>query len=1222
VSTENEQPTSGGDSVTNLIEGLSRRAEAALSQRAGPSPEAFAALSLEAAQQLLHDLQVHQIELEMQNEELRRTHTALEASRSHYFNFYDLAPVGYCTVTEKGLIREVNLTTCALLNVTRSQLIKQPIGKFIFNDDQGIYYGLRHRLGASGGSLSCELRLLQREDTPFWAHLVVSAVQDDDGVSELRIVLSDITERKRLEQELHDANVELARQSESRYRSLIKWTPEPLVVHDGKKIIFANPATVKMLAAASDKELVGKAILDLVHPDSRDLVRERLRAGVEQGVKVPLIEEKCLKLDGTPIDVEVQSRPIDFGGKSATLISIRDITERKLAERRIQKQSEQLRLLYEASQRLSSTLELNEIYQVVDDFMSTIAPGCDFLVSAFDPDTQLITCRSFVMNGKALDVSAFPPIPLEEEGRGTQSLVIRSGKSLLLNDYQATLKTARTSYFVNDQTHELDEQVDPEEEVAQSALIVPLKVGDRVTGVVQVMSYRPNAFSEEQLHVLESLALHIASAEQNAQLYARVQYELEQRKQADARLLETMAEIRLREQALSQISQGVLISGADRLGLTTYVNDEFVRITGYAREEVLGKPCSILQGPGSRPDVVLQIRAALDAKQPFHGEILNYRKDGTPFWNDLSINPVFDEAGNVTQFVGIQRDVTQRKLAEESLRIAAVAFESQQAMFITNPQQVILRINKGFSGITGYTAEEAVGQTPRLLSSGKHGADFYAAMWECVSRSGQWHGEIWNRRKNGTVYPQQLNISTVKDPQGLLTHYVGTFSDITSTKAAEEQIESLAFTDLLTGLPNRRRLIIQLQQAMIAREREKHQCALLMVDLDNFKNLNDAIGHAQGDEVLQRVAKRLSAATRDGDTVARLGGDEFVVLLDHLNQDPQLALRQAQTVANKMLEALNKPYQLAGSTISCTASIGITFFGEQYEDTLEPLKRAELALYQAKSGGRNMLRFFDPQMQAVVDARVKLEAALQEAIQNQQFTLYYQAQVSDSEGIVGVEALVRWFDPKRGMVSPAEFIPLAEETGLILPIGAWVLETACQQLAAWADQPAMAHLSIAVNVSARQFRESNFVSQTLATLQRTRANPQRLKLELTESVLIADAEDVIVKMNALKAIGIGFAIDDFGTGYSSLSYLKRLPLERLKIDQGFVRNILMDPDDAAISRAVIAMATSMGLGVIAEGVETEAQRDFLASLGCHNYQGYLFSRPLPIQEFEAFATRF
>ena len=600
-------------------------------------------------------------------------------------------------------------------------------------------------------------------------------------------------------------------------------------------------------------------------------------------------------------------------------------------------------------------------------------------------------------------------------------------------------------------------------------------------------------------------------------------------------------------------------------------------------------------------------------------ELSLQRGDGTVFQALLEgeKRPVGNGAAQIRLALS---DISERKVAEEAQRIAFTAFESQQGMFITDANKVILRVNKAFTEITGYTAEEALGQTPSLLKSGRQDSAFYTTMWVGISVTGNWQGEIWNRRKNGMVYAERLSISAVKNDAGLLTHYVGTFSDLSSYKAAEEQINDLAYSDLLTGLPNRRKLIIRLQQAITAAEGHQHQCALLMVDLDNFKNLNDAIGHAQGDEMLQRVAKRLSEATRDGDTVARLGGDEFVVLLDHLNQDPQVALRQAQTVASKMLAALNKPYQLAASTISCSASIGITFFGEQYEDTLEPLKRSELAMYQAKSGGRNMLRFFDPQMQAVVDARVKLQGGLQEAIQNQQFTLYYQAQVSDSDGIVGVEALVRWFDPKRGMVSPAEFIPLAEETGLILPIGSWVLETACQQLAAWATRPAMAHLSIAVNVSARQFRESNFVSQTLATLERTGANPQRLKLELTESVLIADAEEVIVKMNALKAIGIGFAIDDFGTGYSSLSYIKRLPLERLKIDQSFVRNILMDDDDAAISRAVIAMATSMGLGVIAEGVETQAQRDFLASLGCHNYQGYLFSRPLPIAEFEALVT--
>jgi diguanylate cyclase (GGDEF)-like protein/PAS domain S-box-containing protein len=578
--------------------------------------------------------------------------------------------------------------------------------------------------------------------------------------------------------------------------------------------------------------------------------------------------------------------------------------------------------------------------------------------------------------------------------------------------------------------------------------------------------------------------------------------------------------------------------------------------------------------------------------------------------------------GGVPCLLSITRDITERKAAEEAQRVAAIAFEAQQAMFITDAQKVILRVNKAFTEVTGYTAEESVGQTPSLLKSGRQDPAFYKTMWECISRTGTWQGEIWNRRKNGTVYAEHLSVSAVKNDAGMLTHYVGSFSDLTAYKAAEEQIHDLAFTDLLTGLPNRRHLIVRLQQAITAGESQKYQSALLILNLDNFKNLNSTLGRAQCDQILQHVAKRLNAAVGDGNTVAHVEGDQFAVILTDLNQHPQQMLRQVEAAAGKMLATINQPYQLAGSTILCTASVGITFFAAQYEETIEPLKRAELALQQAKIAGRNTLRFFDADMQAVVDARIALEAALRQAINNKYFVLYYQAQVSGSEGVVGVEALIRWIDPKRGMVSPAEFIPLAEETGLILPIGAWVLETACQQLAAWAAQPAMAHLSIAVNVSAQQFRESNFVDQVLAILERTGGNPHRLKLELTESVLIADAEEVIVKMNALKAVGIGFAIDDFGTGYSSLSYLKRLPLERLKIDQSFVRNILMDPDDAAISRAVIAMATSMGLGVIAEGVETEAQSDFLASLGCHNYQGYLFSKPLPVAEFEAFASRF
>ena len=539
----------------------------------------------------------------------------------------------------------------------------------------------------------------------------------------------------------------------------------------------------------------------------------------------------------------------------------------------------------------------------------------------------------------------------------------------------------------------------------------------------------------------------------------------------------------------------------------------------------------------------------------------------------------------------------------------------------TDAQNVILRVNKAFTEITGYTAEEVIGKTPSLLGSGRHDPAFYAAMWDSIKRTGGWQGEVWDRRKNGTVYPQLLSISSVRNEADVLTHYVGTFSDATLAKAAEEQIESLSFSDLLTGLPNRRMLIIALQQAMIAGERERRQGALLLVDLDNFRNLNDALGHEMGDRLLQQFAARLSACLREGETVSRLGGDEFVVLLEQLDQNPLEAAMDAEMAGNKILAALRHPYELDGVEISCGASIGIALFGEQHEDTVEPLKRAELAMYEAKAHGRNTLRFFDPRMQASVNSRIAMEAGLREAIEKNHFLLHYQAQVTEQGQITGVEALLRWSDPKRGMVSPAEFIPLAEETGLILPIGNWVLETACRQLALWAKEPAMAHLTVAVNVSAKQFHQRDFVDQVLSALGRTGAKPDRLKLEMTESLLLAHVEDVIAKMNALKGGGVTFSLDDFGTGYSSLSYLKRLPLDQLKIDQGFVREILSDPNDAAIARMVIALADSMGLSVIAEGVETEAQRDFLSALGCHHYQGYLFSRPLPIQEFEAFVER-
>ena len=436
-------------------------------------------------------------------------------------------------------------------------------------------------------------------------------------------------------------------------------------------------------------------------------------------------------------------------------------------------------------------------------------------------------------------------------------------------------------------------------------------------------------------------------------------------------------------------------------------------------------------------------------------------------------------------------------------------------------------------------------------------------------------------------------------------------------KGAEDEIRQLAFYDPLTGLPNRRLLTDRLQHALAAAIRSRRHGGLLFIDLDNFKTINDTLGHDKGDLLLQQVAERLSSCVRLGDTVARQGGDEFVIMLLDLSETAQEAAIQTELIGEKILETLNRPYQFAGHVYHNSASIGATLFDGQLEATDELLKRVDLAMYRAKAAGRNNLRFFEADMQAAVTRRAGLETDLRAGLQEQQFLLYYQAQIDAAGRISGAEGLLRWPHPLRGFTPPSEFIPAAEESGLILPLGRWVLETACHQLAAWAGSAATAHLTLAVNVSARQFCQPDFMSQVVELLDRSGADPHKLKLELTESMLLDDVEQTIVKMSALKALGVGFSLDDFGTGYSSLSYLKRLPLDQLKIDQSFVRDVLSDPNDAAIVCAVVALAHSLGLDVIAEGVETEAQRDFLAGNGCTAWQGYLFSRPLPLAQFEA-----
>jgi diguanylate cyclase (GGDEF)-like protein/PAS domain S-box-containing protein len=570
--------------------------------------------------------------------------------------------------------------------------------------------------------------------------------------------------------------------------------------------------------------------------------------------------------------------------------------------------------------------------------------------------------------------------------------------------------------------------------------------------------------------------------------------------------------------------------------------------------------------------------------------------------------------------VTLRRVVQQRtaQLDTERGRLRTLVQTIPDMIWLKDPKGVYLSCNPVFERFSGIPEAQVIGKTDHDLVDKALADSFRENDQKAMLAGKPCSNEEWLTFAEDHYRGLFETIKTpLHDSTGRLIGVLGIARDITHRKAAEDEIKHLAFYDSLTSLPNRRLLQERLMHALAASARSGRAGALLFIDLDNFKYINDAMGHDKGDLLLQQVGQRLLKCVRESDTVARLGGDEFVVMLEDLSDSHEEAATLTEVVGEKILSHLSQPYDLAGKEHHGTTSIGITLFSG-HDDTMDDLlRRADLAMYKAKAAGRNTLRFFDPAMQAVVTARAELETDMRRALQQQEFLLHYQPQVDNNGLATGAEVLVRWQHPRRGMVPPGDFIHLAEESGLILPLGQWVMQTACAQLVDWAARPDMAHLTLAVNVSAHQFRQADFVQQVLALVQETGANPHRLKLELTESLLLDDVEDIIAKMVALKAHGIAFSLDDFGTGYSSLYYLKRLPLYQLKIDRSFVRDVLTDPHDAAIARAIVALAQNLGLSVIAEGVETQAQRAFLAEQGCLAFQGYLFSKPVTLPEFEA-----
>jgi diguanylate cyclase (GGDEF)-like protein/PAS domain S-box-containing protein len=536
---------------------------------------------------------------------------------------------------------------------------------------------------------------------------------------------------------------------------------------------------------------------------------------------------------------------------------------------------------------------------------------------------------------------------------------------------------------------------------------------------------------------------------------------------------------------------------------------------------------------------------------------------------------------------------------------------------VTDENNLIVDINPAFTELTGYTLDEVRGKNPSIFQSGMHGPAFYQEMWKSIKDTGHWQGEMWDKRRDGELHAKWISISAIHHPDGSLFRYVAQFSDISEKKRRDELIWTQANFDALTSLPNRRLLADRLSQAMSSSLRSGVYCGLLSLDLDHFKHLNDTLGHSMGDKLLIEVARRLQDCVREEDTVARMGGDEFLVVLKKLSVDQDEAALMAEQVAEKIRSELCRPYQLGEIVYNSSSSIGIVILRGHEESEEDLLSHVDAAMYQAKSRGRNTIGFFDADMQAALDKRCQLENALRVALERGEFTLYYQMQVDYLGHATGAEALLRWNRPEVGMVLPEQFLAVAEETGLILPIGRWVLETACAELARWQLDPLLAELRISINVSARQFRVADFVGQVSEVLSRLGINPRRLNLELTETLVLDNVEASIAKMNRLKQLGVTFSMDDFGTGYSSLSYLSRLPMDQIKIDESFVSDMTTSARDAAMVTTIISMAQSLGMAVIAEGVETRAQREFLEHRGCRAYQGYFYETPLPVAELEA-----
>jgi diguanylate cyclase (GGDEF)-like protein/PAS domain S-box-containing protein len=1043
-----------------------------------------------------------------------------------------------------------------------------------------------------------------------------------------------------------------------------------------------NSGAERMTGYTSE-EILGKNVAILVPPGHEGEVRQNLET-IQGGSSIDSVDSVFRRKDGSGIDVSLTLSPIrNSDGEVVGAAAIaRDISLRKQIEMQLRDSLDTLKESQEIGGLGSYVLDigtgewtssdvLDEVFGIGKEYEHTVAGW----MALIHPDDRAMMAAYFAeeVAGKGVNFDKEYRIVrhedqavrwvhglgrLEFDGRGQavkmrgviKDITERKQAEMQLRDseerYRATFEQAAVGIvhaslegrYLRCNARFAEIIGYPQEEVpglSYQQITVPedqelsLEMHRQLLeGAAEIPSAEKRYFRKDGSLIWVRVTFSSQRDGKGRILYViAIVEEIQARKEAEERLEAIQETLRASEEryraTFEQAAVGIVLTSFD--GMILRCNARFAAIVGYPLEEIPGLSVSQITVPEDRAASVEVIQQAASGACAKALEKRYIRKDGSLFWAKTTVSMQRDGQGRPLHIIAFIEDINERKQAEMLLRESEERYRTafQTSIDAININRLedgrFIDCNQAFLDMEGYVRDEVIGKTSLELKVWADARD-RRAMVEMLRRDSRCHGlEVQFRKKNGEVFWGELSASLM-EIDGVAC-ILSITRDLTSAKAAESTIRSLAFFDPLTGLPNRRHLMERLRQPLDSGGRNVRSQALLLVDLDHFKTLNDTLGHQTGDLMLQEAARRIVACTHEDDTVCRLGGDEFVVLLEARGRVAEEAAAKAKAVGEKILAAIDQPCLLGDHECLTTASIGIAVFGDGQDSTNGILQQAEIALYQAKSAGRNTLRFFSPALQAAVSARATLEEDLRQGIKAKQFVLYYQPQVERGR-MTGAEALIRWEHPRRGMVMPNDFIPLAEESRLILPLGDWVLEAACAQIALWAGHKETAHLSVAVNISALQFRQPEFVEHVLATLSRTGANVDNLRLELTESMLVENFEDIIIKMNELRSHGVRFSLDDFGTGYSSLTYLKRLPLDRLKIDRSFVHDMMVDATSGAIAQTILSLGRAMGISVIAEGVETEEQRGYLAALGCHSFQGYLFSRPLPLAKFEAFLRGF